>query len=403
LKNYLAVLTVAVLTAALLTSCGEVPSSPPPNQSSPPVETPSEGEPAPAAAVPGEMRDITVTEFVAEMGIGINIGNTLEACGDWIAPDIASFETAWGSPIIEEDMIAGYAEAGFKSVRIPVAWSNLMAEDYTIHQPLMDRVQQFVDWVIKYDMTALVNIHWDGGWWEGFQDERKDDCMAKYKAIWTQICERFKDYGDRLMLESLNEELAFDQLWNRYGGTEGKDTAYGLANEINQIFVDLVRSSGGNNEKRFLLIAGYSTDIALTCDPMFKMPDDPQNRCAVSVHYYTPSTFAILEENASWGRLRPTWGTDSDIAELNANMDLMKTTFADEGIPVIFGEYGASRGGKEPGEVNEYILAVCKAVYERGMCPMLWDTTGSGGYDRLLRGFLDPELGKAFSDIAAQS
>ncbi|MDR1668581.1 MAG: glycoside hydrolase family 5 protein, partial [Oscillospiraceae bacterium] len=294
----------------------------------------------------------------------------------------------------------GYAAAGFRSVRIPVAWSNLMEADYTLHQPLLDRVQQFVDWTLEYGMTAVVNIHWDGGWWEGFQDERYEECMTKYKAIWTQICDRFRDYSDRLMFESLNEELNFEQLWNRYAGTEGKDEAYALANEINQTFVDLVRASGGNNEKRFLLIAGYCTDVALTCDPMFAMPADPQNRCAVSVHYYTPSTFAILEQNASWGRARETWGTDADIKELNDNMDLMKTTFTDKGIPVIVGEYGASRGNKQPGEANEYILAVCRAVYERGMCPILWDTAGSGGYDRIIYGFLDRELGDAFLEIA---
>ena len=86
----------------------------------------------------------------------------------------------------------------------------------------------------------------------------------------------------------------------------------------------MVRASGGNNEQRHLLIAGYATGIDETCDAMFKIPDDPVNRCALSVHYYTPPTFAILEEDADWGKMRPTWGTDSDFAELKRYMDKTK-------------------------------------------------------------------------------
>ncbi len=104
--------------------------------------------------------------------------------------------------------------------------------------------------------------------------------------------------------------------WNRWGGTTGKEESYALVNEINYTFVDIVRSSGGNNPERHLLISGYGTDIDLTCYSLFQMPQDPAGRCAVSVHYYTPSDFAILEEDAS-GTTRSTWGTDADFTQLN--------------------------------------------------------------------------------------
>lgn len=127
------------------------------------------------------------------------------------------------------------------------------------------------------------------------------------------------------------------------GRHRGKTDSYDLVNEINQTFVDIIRSSGGNNPQRHLLISGYNTDVELTCDSLFQMPNDPAGRCAVSVHYYTPSGFAILEEDASWGKMRSTWGTDDDYAELNRNMDLLKTTYVDKGIPVIIGEYGCPK------------------------------------------------------------
>ncbi len=322
-----------------------------------------------------DMRDISTQELVRDMGIGINLGNTFEACGDWInGTSVTSYETAWGSPVITQEMIQGYANEGFGVLRVPVAWSNMMGEDYEIHPDYLARVKEVVDWALESGMYVIMNIHWDGGWWEKFPTD-KENCMEKYTAIWTQLCEEFKDYNDYLMFESLNEEGCWNDVWNRWGGNEGKEDAYGLLNEINQTFVDLVRDSGGNNDERHLLIAGYATDIELTCDEMFKMPEDKESRCAVSVHYYTPSTFCILEEDADWGKAKTTWGSPTDVAELEKYMNMLKETFVDNGVPVIVGEYGVSTGNKTEETVRNFISAVCEEIYSREMCPVLWDTT----------------------------
>jgi endoglucanase len=377
-KKGLLILLTAVSAFILLAACdGNSPEAAP------------DVSPEASPGAPGEMRDITTMELVYEMGIGINLGNTMEAMGG---------ERAWGSPPVTEEMIAGYAAAGFKSLRIPVAWSQQMDDGYLIYGPRMDRVQEIVDWTLAHGMIAVVNIHWDGGWWEAFPTE-KEESMKRYTSFWAQISERFKDYGDTLIFESANEELGWDSMWNRWSGsTRGKDEFYALTNEVNQVFVDLVRASGGNNDRRHLLIAGPHTDIDLTVDPMFKMPNDPQNRCAVSVHYYTPSTFAILAADANWGKMRDSWGTEADFAELNRQMDKVKSTFIDQGIPVIVGEFGAEKKNKQPGMVHLYINSVCEAVYVRGMCPMLWDTPGSNFYDRIIHTF-DPVLGERFAEI----
>ena len=338
------------------------------------------------------MRDMTTAEIVRDMGLGINLGNTLESCGDWInGKTVTNYETAWGSPVITEDMIKGYKKAGFDSLRIPVAWSNLMNDKYDIDPGYMDRVDEIVGWAINVDLYVVLNIHWDSGWWEKFPAE-KSKCMKKYERIWTQICERFSKYSDKLIFESLNEDGGWDSLWNRYsGGTNGKKESYDLLNEINQKFVDIVRKSKGNNKKRHLLIAGYVTDISLTCDELFKMPKDPMNRCAVSVHYYTPATFAILEKDESWGKCRRTWGTPADLKELDRYMDMMKTNFVDKGIPVIIGEYGCPQKNKDKESIRKYVTSVASAAYKRGMCPMLWDVTNAF-YNRNKAEFIDNEL-----------
>ncbi|MBR6394615.1 MAG: cellulase family glycosylhydrolase [Ruminococcus sp.] len=351
------------------------------------------------------MRDITTMELVRDMGIGINLGNTMEAAGDWIAEygdgTVRSYETAWGSPEVTEEMIKGMAEEGFGVLRIPVAWSNLMGDNYTISQDYMSRVQQIVDWTIDADMYAIINIHWDNGWVNKFPDN-KDENMKRYTRMWEQICDGFEDYGDHLMFESQNEELGWESIWNPWGSTDGKAESYALVNEINQKFVDVVRSSDGNNPERHLLISGYNTGIDRTCDPLFKMPADPQNRCAVSVHYYTPAGFAILEDkDESWAKARSTWGTNDDLNELKYNLDMMKTNFVDKGIPVIIGEYGCPTKGKEPDSVRLFLSTVCKAIYERNMCPVMWSTPG-GHYNRTTYKMEDQQLVQQLKAIGAR-
>lgn len=356
------------------------------------------------ARAAGEMRNMTTMELVQDMGIGINLGNTLESYGDWIdqwgdgTPN--AYETAWGSPTITEAMIQGYANAGFGTLRIPVAWSNLMADDgtYTISSAYLARVQEVANWALDAGMYVIVNIHYDGGWFSNFSTD-KDTSMTKYRRIWEQLSAAFTDYSDYLILESLNEEGAWDDIWNRWSGTDSqKQEAYSLLNEINQTFVDIVRSSGGNNAERHLLIAGYATDVTLTCDPYFQMPSDPAGRCAVSVHYYTPSDFAILEEDADWGTARSTWGTDADLQELDTNMNLLQATFIEDGIPVIIGEYGCPKNNKDETSVRLFLTSVCEAARARQICPVLWDIQGLH-YDRETCAMTDTQLQQSLLSI----
>lgn len=329
-------------------------------------------------------KTMTTMQVVGDMGIGINLGNTFEACGDWIdKSSVTNYETAWGSPVITKAMIEGYAKEGFKTLRIPVAWSNMMKDNYQISPELMARVKEVVSWAIECDMYVIVNIHWDGGWWEDFP-VKKEECMTKYKTVWKQIAREFAGYDHRLILESLNEEGGWLSLWNHYGNTEyGKAESYGLLNEINQTFVDLVRSSGYNNSDRHLLIAGYMTDIKLTCDKAWVMPKDDVGRCAVSVHYYTPAGYCILTENQSWGSVKTTWGSKEDKAELLDSMNLLKNTWVDKGIPVIIGEFGCVLDNKDKLNATQFLTAVAQEAYNRGICPVLWDIASNYSvYDR---------------------
>lgn len=367
-----------------------------------------------------DMRNISTMELVRDMGLGINLGNTFESNGDWITGNtVNAYETAWGSPTITKSMIDGYADAGFKTVRIPVAWSNLMTGNesggsYAISAALLNRVEEVVDWVLTDNMYAIINIHHDGGWWEKFSTDSAN-CMKKYIGIWTQISDKFKDKSDYLMFESLNEEGKWQDVWNMWSNSGDKARAYGLLNAINQKFVDIVRASGGDNGERHLLIAGYDTNIDRTRDPAFRMPADPKSRCAVSVHYYDPFGFTHIDKDGDWTPYLATWGTQADINSLNTEINKMKTDFVDKGIPVIIGEYGfASRlneeRGRDQAQVRNYTLKVAEAIYTRNMCPVLWDIqlNASNGeviyyYDRHSSKFVDRQLTDGFKTIAGEN
>lgn len=341
----------------------------------------------------GVMRNgIDAYDIVKEMGAGTNLGNTLEACGTWIKPsNTSNYETAWGQPVTTQEMIDGMKAAGFDSLRIPVAWSNMMANDgtYTINENYFNRVETVLNYALNADMYVIINIHYDSGWWARFgsktEQERKD-AMTKYKTMWTQIANRFNEYSDRLIFESANEELGTrlnstdDYKGSGYYSKNDLDSLYKLTNEINQTFVDVVRSTGGNNARRFLLIAGYNTDISKTCDLRYKMPSDTiDSHLMVSIHYYSPATYCLADNpNNSWG-YKESWGTDEDIKTLQSELSQMRISFVNKGYPVIIGEYGVTdtkisenNFARKKGR-DLFFRTVCEYALDNNMCPVLWD------------------------------
>ena len=188
-------------------------------------------------------------EIFKKMVLGINLGNTFECCGSWIkGSGVSDYETAWGSPVITKEMIQGYKRCGFDSLRIPVSWSNMMGENYTIYPDYLARVKEVVQWALDADMYVIVNIHWDGGWFKGFgQDDKREEAFVKYERIWNQLTEAFRDFGERLVLESLNEEGGWESIWNMHSNEGDRKKSYDILNDINQRFVNIVRASGGNN------------------------------------------------------------------------------------------------------------------------------------------------------------
>lgn len=353
----------------------------------------------------GVMREgLTALEATRLMGNGINLGNTLEACDNNVGIKTntpLSYETHWGQPKTTQAMIDGMKAAGFDTIRIPVAWmtnaTHLYEGDYTIDADYMDRVEEVVRYARKAGMYVIINDHWDGGWYGMFGSESAETralAMEAYKGMWQQIAERFRDYSDYVIFESANEELGgrFDENSPLYCSDSvvtylTDDERYALTNEINQTFVDVVRATGGNNATRFLLIAGYSTDINQTCDDRFQMPKDTvDSKLMVSVHYYDPWSYCGASSAVSATK----WGKVSDYEYLDQQLAKM-TKFTEAGYGVVIGEYGAlpcSDGLKD--NTLAYHTAFLDACTKYDLTNCLWDC--SGLYKRVSQTFADDDI-----------
>lgn len=359
------------VTSTASTTAAE--STPKSTESSTDTTKASENKPSQIAE---KMRNITSQQLVEDMTFGWNLGNTLDVCqadrdgdgkiNEHVEAGEKVDETLWGNPKATKELFTSLKKNGVNAVRIPVTWRDHMDSNGNIDREWMDRVQQVVDYAYSQGMYVIINVHHDGGGDPKFgawiiEESQKDynTFLKKYKNVWKQIAERFKNYSDYLIFESINE-VGFDTLYNK-----NKADAYNLINKINQDFVDIIRATGGNNAKRHLLIAGYYTDIERTCDSLYKMPDDKAGRCILSVHYYTPWDFCTCD-------IKHTWGTKSEVRQMETLIGKMKKNFVDKGIPVIIGEYAAS--GSDLSSCIFFIEKLNKLCSDYGIATFIWDS-----------------------------
>ncbi len=319
----------------------------------------------------------TAKEIATKIKVGWNLGNSLEAIGG---------ETSWGNPKTSQEIINMVKESGFNAIRIPCSFNQYMADSKTaeLNSDWLARVKEVIQYCINNDMYVILNIHWDGGWLENNCTlNQKKETNAKQKAFWEQIATYLRDFDEHLLFASANEPNVNDA------------TQMSVLASYHQTFINAIRSTGGKNKYRVLVIQGPSTDIEKTNNLMNTLPNDPTpDKLMVEIHYYTPWNFCGLTEDASWGKMFYYWGKDyhsTTDPERNAtwgeeetvdNMfKLMKTKFVDKGIPVVLGEFSATRRSSLTGDALSLHLAsrayfskyVTKQAKANGLIPFYWD------------------------------
>jgi len=348
------------------------------------------------------------------MAPGINLGNTLESLDTWDTPPYTvSKETVWGNLAANQAIFNAYAAAGFKSVRIPVTWTQYTDAQGNIEPFWLARVKQVVDYARNAGLYVIINMHNDP--WIIPDDAHKADADAKMTSYWTQIATYFKDYDNHLLFAGTNEV----HMPNVYTAPTAENCA--VQSGFNQDFVNAVRATGGNNASRTLVVQLYATNIDWgpdICNEGTLPTDSVSNRLMVEMHWYDPFDFTINDNDQTiwqWGALATdpsaveTWGNE---AHTRQEYDKAVADFVNKGVPVIMGEYGAYPKSAGPGQgietyTNYWAQYSTNAAVTRHVVPMWWDTgaiidrnTGavkdSGLLNALKNGMTtDPEPGSA--------
>lgn len=300
-------------------------------------------------------------EIVKDIKVGWNLGNTLDSY-DTGKSGLAT-ETGWGNLKTTAAMIKSVKDSGFNAIRVPVTWDEHMDGD-TIQKEWLDRVQEIVDYAYNSDMYVILNMHHDDYIWFEPSDSEYSSDSAKLKKIWEQISERFKDYDDKLLFEGMNEPRTVGSAAEWMGGTSAERA---VINKYEQDFVNTVRSSGGNNSERSLIITSYAASAEDAAMNDVIVPND--SNIIVSLHYYAPWKFSDGQST--------TFG-DPEKSELDAKFDTIKKKFIDKGTPVIIGEFGcvAVADDQTRSEYYKYYISAAKA---RGIKCFVWDNGISKG------------------------
>ena len=358
----------------------------------------------------------TATEAVKNMGVGWNLGNTLEANSQtyhdftkdnyWGQQGLES-ETCWGQSKAKPELIKMMKDAGFGAIRVPVTWYNHMDKDGKVNAEWMKRVHEVVDYVINQGLYCIVNVHHDTGAdddsfksWIKADEANYTQNKARYENLWQQIAEEFKDYDEHLLFESYNEMLDKLSSWcfasfastSKYDAAVAK-SAYNAINSYAQSFVTTVRNTGGNNATRNLVVNTYAaccgngtwSDHLKEPLSQLTIPTDPAaNHLMVQVHDYPNIANGIANVKKEIDDMMAAWNTH----------------ILSKGIPMILGEWGTANVDEGDGKTDydvrrdvmfefvDYMIAKCK---ENNVATFYWMGLSDGAY-RSLPAFNQPDL-----------
>lgn len=321
-------------------------------------------------------------KYVEAMSPGWNLGNTLESYDtNKLGADIR--ETSWGNPKAVQELFDNVKKHGFNSVRIPITFEGCINKDvdgnYIVDQTWLSRIKEVVDMALQSELYVMIEVHGDAWiWMLNWDGNKESEEYIKYCAIWSQLAPVFKDYGDKLCFETLNEPNFTD--------TEGGLTATEKVDVINETAYNIIRQSGGNNVTRMIVLPSLHTnhekDVPLY--DLIKKLNDPN--IIATMHYYSEWVFSA--NLGITGFDEKLWDDEKYDFEytartaINVAFDRMYNQFTANGIGVLIGEYGllgydSASECNQPGEELKYYEYINNYAREKGITLMFWDN-GSG-------------------------
>ena len=351
---------------------------------------------------PGDISN-AATARTMELGLGWNMGNHFDAYSNGVAS-----ETAWQGKKATQATFTGVKEKGFTSVRIPVTWMGHIgtAPDYTLDEVWLNRVYEVVGFAENAGLKVILNTHHDedhgeadGNHWQNLKaavdnEDVNKQIKEEIAAVWGQIATKFKDKGDFLMLESFNELI----YGNQWSSTKDTEKRCDVINQWNQVFVDAVRATGGNNATRWLGVPGYAASP--TYLEYLKVPNDPAGKTMLAFHCYDPYDYTIGDKQLpDWGHTGTSYKNGE--TEIQRLFSSIFTNYVEKNIPIYMGEFGCSSRSKSNAKAWAYYLYyleyVVKAAKTYRFAPFLWDN-GAESHGQESHGYIDHGNGEYISD-----
>lgn len=337
-----------------------------------------------AAETPSAVQNMEKTAsqaYVEDMGSGWNLGNSFDGFEADLDKEDPG-ETAWGNPTVTQDLLTSVKEKGYKSIRIPFTvyrryTVNENAGDgeykYVINEEWLKRYKEVVDWAVGDGFTVMINIHHDSWiWLKNWNGDKTSEEYRMYSDFWKQMAEYFKNEPEQVCFETINEPQFTD---------DGIGTAQDKLDIINQTAYDIIRGVEENKERMIVMPSMYTKIDEAETDALYKMIkglNDPN--VIATVHYYCEWVYSA--NLGKTGFDEALWDDYSPRKAVESMMSRLKTTFIDNGIGVIVGEYGllgydTSEGCLQEGEEMKYYEDMNYLAGENGVCLMFWDN-GSG-------------------------
>jgi len=290
----------------------------------------------------------------ARIAPGVNLGNALEAPS----------EGEWGMTI-QWDYFYLLMDAGFHSIRIPIRWSAhaQTTAPYTIDATFLDRIDWVVEKTLEQGMIAVINMH---HYEEIFEDPEAH--KNRFKHIWAQIAEHYKEYNEKLIFEILNEphdQINSTRIWNAY-------------------FPEILDTIRVSNPERNVIVGPGSWN-SIHEIPNLVFPENDRHLIA-TFHYYEP--FQFTHQGAEWVDGSTAWmgtpwtATASQRSKIDQDFLKAKAWSDAHNRPVYMGEFGAYSQADMTSRIiwTDYVARRAEAM---GFSWAYWEFgAGFGIYDR---------------------
>lgn len=327
-------------------------------------------------------------DFVKDMGMGWNLGNTFDAIDCNELSDELDYEGAWlpGKTKTTKEMISLVKEQGFRTIRIPVSWHNHVDittdgsgnKVYTIREAWMNRVKEVVDYCYEEGLYVIINIHHDNNFIYP-TEECREQSISYITQIWTQVATEFAEYDHHLLYEVFNEVrlVGTDDEWTP--DTPNAKAAQLIINEYAQAGVDAIRAvDTGYNASRYIMCTGYAGNMYAYKNQVLPVDKGKySNRIIVSIHPYSPYSFCMdVSEN---GKSVYDEQVQSDVREV---FRVINQQWTSKDVPVVISEWGTilkadneeSRREHALYYVNQAVTACKDSAGETVQIPcILWD------------------------------